>query len=234
MTVDLLLSSGFLAFGRQAGFLQAVEERGLTVEAIVGTSSGALAGSLWAAGWSAQDLFQALTERLPLASVRPSATPWRGLLSMRAVIADLERRVPARFEDLERPFAVGVMTPDGGHRLIQSGPLAPAVAASCAIPRLFSPVPIDGVLCADGGFTDRIGARAWRAWRGERKAVVHMVDRSGGSDADPGVDGLVVVRTPRSFARLWDLGDVEARFEEARRLTHDILDTISLQEAEKG
>ena len=129
MTVDLLLSSGFLAFGRQAGFLQAIEDRGVQVEAIVGTSSGALAGSLWAAGWSAQDLLVALTERLPLASVRPSATPWRGLLSMRAVIADLADRVPERFEDLKRPFAVGVMTAEGGHRLVRSGPLAPAVAA---------------------------------------------------------------------------------------------------------
>jgi len=234
MTVDVLLSSGFLAFGRQAGFLQALEDRGVQAGAVVGTSSGALAGSLWAAGWSAQDLFVALTERLPVASVRPSATPWRGLLSMRAVIADLSARVPERFEDLERPFAVGVMTADGGHRLVRSGPLAPAVAASCAIPRLFSPVSLDGELCADGGFTDRIGARAWRSWRGERSAIVHMVDRSGGSEGDPGVDDLVVVRTPRSFARLWDLGDVQARFDEARRLTHDILDASDVTGAPRG
>ncbi len=234
MSVDLLLSSGFLAFGRQAGFLQAIEDRGLQVGAVVGTSSGALAGCLWAAGWSARDLFDALTERLPLASVRPSPTPWRGLFSMRAVIADLGVRVPATFDELERPLAVGVMTPSGGHRLVTHGALAPAVAASCAIPRLFSPVSVDGQLCADGGFSDRIGARAWRAWRGEQAAVVHMVDRSGGADTDPGVHGLVVVRTPRSFARLWDLGEVEARFDEARRLTHAILDGADVTGARSG
>ena len=41
-TVDLLLSSGFLAFARHAGFLQAVDEAreqaGLEVGAVVGTS----------------------------------------------------------------------------------------------------------------------------------------------------------------------------------------------------
>lgn len=234
MTHDLLLSSGFLAFGRQAGFLQAIEDRGVPVGAVVGTSSGALAGALWSAGWSARELLEALTERVPLALVRPSATPWRGALSMRALIADLAGRIPETFDALERPFAVGVMTPDGGHRLVRSGAVAPAVAASCAIPRLFSPVALDGELCADGGFTDRIGATAWRAWRPDQPAVVHQVDRSGGSDSDPGIDDLVVVRTPRSFAKLWRLGDVEARFEEARRLTHEVLDAAALSGARSG
>ncbi len=234
MSVDLLLSSGFLAFGRQTGFLQAVEDAGLAVDGVVGTSSGALAGCLWAAGHPARDIFAALTERRPVAMVRPSATPWRGALSMRAMIADLATRVPATFEELPRPFAVGVMTPDGGHRLVRSGPLAPAVAASCAIPRLFSPVVVDGTACADGGFTDRIGAAAWRAWRPGRAAVVHMVDRSGGTEADPGIDELVVVRTPRSFAKLWDLGDVRSRFEEARRLALAVLDGADLSAARSG
>ena len=64
---DLLLSSGFLAFGRQAGFLAAVEEVGLEVGAVQGTSSGALAGSLWAAGVPAAEIFVELTARSPLA-----------------------------------------------------------------------------------------------------------------------------------------------------------------------
>ena len=219
MTVDLLLSSGFLAFGRQTGFLQGVEDCGLEVGAVVGTSSGALAGALWAAGLSAREVFEALTERAPLVSVRPSWQPWRGLLSMSAVIRDLEDRLPATFAELPRPFAVGVMGPDGAHRLVREGPLPPAVAASCAIPTLFAPVRVHGEPCRDGGFTDRIGARAWRTWRGERTAVAHMVDRSGGTDADPGTGDLLVVRSGRSFAKLWDLGDVATRFEETRMST---------------
>ena len=43
---DLVLSSGFLAFARQAGFLEAVEQLGLAVDGVCGTSSGALAGAL--------------------------------------------------------------------------------------------------------------------------------------------------------------------------------------------
>ena len=51
---DLVLSSGFLAFAAQCGFLQAVEESGIAVDGVCGTSSGALAGALWASGWPAQ------------------------------------------------------------------------------------------------------------------------------------------------------------------------------------
>ena len=45
----------------------------------------------------------------------------------------------------------------GEYKLIDSGPLAPAVAASFAIPLLFNPVPVPGRegLWADGGKFDR-------------------------------------------------------------------------------
>ena len=41
---DLVLSSGFLAFALHAGFLQAVEDVGLPVRGVMGTSAGALIG----------------------------------------------------------------------------------------------------------------------------------------------------------------------------------------------
>jgi predicted acylesterase/phospholipase RssA len=49
---DLVLSSGFLAFANHCGFLAAVDEVGLPVNAVMGTSAGALSGSLYCAGYS--------------------------------------------------------------------------------------------------------------------------------------------------------------------------------------
>ena len=43
---DVVLSSGFLAFANHAGFLQAVEDAGLDVRGVMGTSAGALSGSV--------------------------------------------------------------------------------------------------------------------------------------------------------------------------------------------
>ena len=49
---DLVLSSGFMAFASHSGFLQGVQDAGLEVQGVCGTSSGALAGSLYCAGYS--------------------------------------------------------------------------------------------------------------------------------------------------------------------------------------
>jgi NTE family protein len=212
------LSSGFLAFGAQAGFLAAVEERGLAVQALCGTSSGALAASLWAAGLPARQVLERLTERSPLRQVRPSRRPWRGMFSLQPVIGILRRDLPARFEDLERPLAVGVMDASGRPALIRSGPLAEAVAASCAIPRLFQPVPVNGVPWADGGIVDRTALTAWRALRPSTSVLLHLVERSRGNEVPADLTGVTVVRSPRSNARLWNLGDVHSAFVRSRSL----------------
>lgn len=49
---DLVLSSGFLAFAGHSGFLQAIEDAGVKVSGVMGTSAGALAGSLYCAGYT--------------------------------------------------------------------------------------------------------------------------------------------------------------------------------------
>ena len=49
---DLVLSSGFLAFAAHSGFLEAVTEAALPIHSVMGTSSGALSGSLFCAGYS--------------------------------------------------------------------------------------------------------------------------------------------------------------------------------------
>jgi hypothetical protein len=51
-TFDLVLSSGFLAFASHSGFLKAVSEAEINVGGVMGTSAGALSGSLFSAGYS--------------------------------------------------------------------------------------------------------------------------------------------------------------------------------------
>ena len=217
--VDLVLSSGFLAFGAHAGFLAGIEERGVPVDGVCGTSSGALLGAMWAAGMPAREVLAALTQRTPLGWSRPSWAPWRGLLGLDAVIAELRTRLPATFDGLARPFGVGVAVPGGGHRLIVSGPLPEAVAASCAVPWLFAPVSVDGEPLADGGAVDRLGLGAWRAHRPGRRVLVHLVERSAGAPDLGDLGDVPVVRSPRSGARLWSLGDVQGAFEHTRTAT---------------
>jgi predicted acylesterase/phospholipase RssA len=216
--VDLVLSSGFLAFGAQAGFLAGLEALAWPVDGICGTSSGALAGALWSAGLTARRVLDVLAESPPLAQVRPSRRPWQGILSMDPVIAHLRRFLPARIEALPRPLGVGIVR-DGVHAVVTAGPLPEAVAASCAMPYVFAPLAIEGTTCSDGGAADRTGIDAWRALRGVRPTILHLVARSHGPAEAAVPDDVRVVRSPRSGARLWSLGPVRERFEAARRVT---------------
>lgn len=173
--VDLVLSSGFLAFANHAGFLQAVDDAGLrdSVRGIMGTSAGALAGSLYAAGLSPAQLSRELRRVAPVKYLRPSLRPWRGLASLDGVVERLRDLLPATFEELEMEFAVGVVDASTGrHVVVDSGPLPEAVAASAAIPCVFAPLSIPGAAggpFADGGVVDRTGLSAWRESRRARR-----------------------------------------------------------------
>jgi len=215
MPTDLILSSGFLAFGRQTGFLAAVEESGLEIDALVGTSSGALAGSLWLAGLSSEEILTELSLSMPLRRVGWHLAPWRGLFTMGPVIDHLRELLPPTFSDLPKPLAVGVVDLDGHHRLLTEGDLPAAVAASCAIPTIFVPVLHGEHRYQDGGAVDRVAVDAWRTWRPERAGVLHLVERSRGPATQADLSGLTVVRSPVSGAKLWALGDVARRRDES-------------------
>ncbi len=225
MSIDIVLSSGFLAFARQAGFLAAVEQSGIDVDGVCGTSSGALAGSLWAAGVPSETIAERLSERAPIWSARLHLQPWRGLLSLRHVVKQLRDWLPATFEELPRPFAVGVRAPDGSATLLDSGPLPEAVAASCAIPGVFAPIQVMGVGYQDGGVVDRTGLSSWESLRGERPTLLHLVQRSAKGVEPEGQmpQRVQIVRTARSGASLWNLGDFSGQMEQARRSTSDVL-----------
>lgn len=217
--MDVLLSSGFLAFARHLGFLDGLAARGIEPEALVGTSSGAMVAALHLGGLSLDAIAHELSGRRPLTDLRPSLTPWRGLFSLARVQARLTDLMPATFDALPRPLAVGVVGPDGHYRLVTQGDLPAAVMASCAMPHLFGPVVVNGAPCHDGGALDRLGVDPWRQWRPGRAAIAHWVERTAGRDVETELHKLTVVRTPRSRAKLWSLGDFEGQRAEAKACT---------------
>ncbi len=87
---DLVLSSGFLAFASHSGFLKAVEAAGLHVSGVMGTSAGALSGSLYCAGYS-PDAVRHFGSRLVHFSSRQ-----RKNANQEQVVWEWERLLPAR------------------------------------------------------------------------------------------------------------------------------------------
>ncbi|MBM74739.1 MAG: hypothetical protein CMK59_05015 [Proteobacteria bacterium] len=225
--MDLILSSGFLAFARHIGVLEAIEERGIEIEGICGTSSGAMVGALYAAGHSLETIAAELYIPKPINMVSFSWRPWSGLLSMGPVQSKLSQLLPKTFAELERPFGVGLCTMDRKRQLCTSGNLVDAVIASCSVPYMFVPHKVEGTLFRDGGFADRLMAEPWRAQRDEAAAIVHIVERSAGVGEELGVEGCTVVRTPRSHAKLWNLGDFDGQRAEAKKLAQEAFASLS-------
>ncbi len=135
----------------------------------------------------------------------------------------LEELLPPAFSDLQRPLGVGVVDRQGRYRLLTEGSLARSVAASCAMTYIFARVVVDGEPYLDGGAVDRLGLAAWRDWRDQRSVVVHRVERTAGRDVAVDLAGVTLVKTPRSGARFWNLGDFAGQVIEAVRITEATL-----------
>lgn len=213
--MDLILSSGFLAFARHIGVLKALRARGLAIDAVVGTSSGAVVGALWAAGYSVADIQALLRSRAPYTLMRPSPTFWRGALSLSPFEAFLRQRLPAGFDDLQRPLALGVMTAEKRHALLTEGDLTACVVASVSMPWVFNPATVNGQRYWDGGAVDRLGFSGWKRWRPDRSVIVHRVRRSAGVDLRDDLSDALLIETPRSGATFFSLGDFDAQVAEA-------------------
>jgi hypothetical protein len=232
-----VLSSGFLAFANHCGFLQAVEDVGLPVNGIMGTSAGALIGSMYAAGYSPREIVAEFARYAPIERLRCHGRPWEGLLSMEPLIRELHSLLPPSFSGLQQDFACGVVAADGRHVLLDRGNLPAAVTASAAIPVVFHPVPVpdrpEGPFI-DGGIKCRIGLDLWRQHRygadaaAAAPAVVHLISRSSpfsGNDSTAGLvrQNAVVVKSPKSGVSFWSYGDYEAQFEAARQRALPVL-----------
>ncbi len=231
----VVLSSGFLAMARHLGFVRAFQASGREPSRISGVSSGALVGALWAAGLSVAEMCEVLTKKPPIRSVRlrfPVGGAGPGLLSLQPIIDALAAHLPARIEDLPVPFSVGlVRRRDRAVILLDRGPLAEAVAASCAMPYIFGPRRIDGEAYVDGGAIDRLFLDTVLDRYAPAETIVHLVEASAAGkekrsrlvnaqlEAALGRTALTVVRTPRSRATFWSLGPVDAQLEEASVLT---------------
>ena len=172
----LVMSSGFFGFFAHAGVVSVLEEEGLRPARITGSSAGALVGALWGAGVPAARIREELLalRREHFWDLRPGL----GLLAGALFRALLERVLPVlTFEESPVPLALSAWDVLARRTVVlDDGPLAPAIHASCALPVLFHPVRHGGRLYADGGIADRPGLAA--VGEGERVLYHHLTARS--------------------------------------------------------
>jgi len=179
--LGLALSSGGARGLAHVGVLQVLEENGIEIHAIAGSSMGAYVGALWAAGFSGKDLENLAGEmqdrRQLWRLADPMIPPMKGLFRGMKARAHLERSLgDLRFEDLERRVLAVAVDIDTKQRLVfRHGRIADAVHASCAMPGIIAPVTIDGHRCIDGGVIDPVPVGALRKYNDVDRVIAVSV-----------------------------------------------------------
>ena len=148
---------GGSAFGyAHLGFLQALDEAGVEVDRISGTSMGAIVGMFYAAGYSPREIVNIIKQERMLRKTNIFRLNFKndgGLADYGRMREIMLKYVPHNsFDSLEIPFYCCVA--DMNHLkpvyVSTGGKLREFVSASASVPRVFAPVMIDSVYYVDG------------------------------------------------------------------------------------
>jgi NTE family protein len=162
-STGLVLSGGGHRGVAHAGALQAMQEHGLHIDVISGSSAGAIVGAMHAANYSPQDILQ-LFKKIKLFSIATYARRKAGFVDSDAFYEILLEYFPENnFSSLSKELhitASNLVT--ATTKVFKNGPLIPAILASSAVPGVFTPVEIDGELYTDGGILDNFPVKPLR------------------------------------------------------------------------
>jgi NTE family protein len=141
-TLGLAFSGGGFRGLAHIGVLHALVRHGLKPDFVAGTSAGSLIGALCAAGKNADEVKSVANQVF-----------WPALLRSEGLKNFCRKYLPRTFEELVLPLRVAVTAlPSWKTVVVDSGELAPALAASCATPYLLHRVRIGTTVYTDGGW----------------------------------------------------------------------------------
>ncbi|MAW86490.1 MAG: Patatin [Phyllobacteriaceae bacterium] len=171
--IALALGGGAARGWAHIGVLRALEEAGVPVGMIAGTSIGALVGGCYLAGKldELEEFARGLTRRR-LLGLLDLNFGGNGLLGGMRLDARLRDHLEGlTFKDLPAPFvcvATEIMT---GHEIwLHSGSLITAMRASYALPGVFEPVISNGRTLVDGALVNPVPVSVCRAY--EQRLVI--------------------------------------------------------------
>ncbi len=148
--VGLVLSGGGAKGAAEIGALKVIEQKGIKIDYIAGTSIGAIMGALYSAGYTPDELEDMFS--------KISQEQGKNSLYIRTLISSLlEAKGISTFDDLKIPFRCVVAdTKELKEVVLSEGSVLEAIMASSAIPYIYSNVEIDGHIYVDGGFYNNL------------------------------------------------------------------------------
>lgn len=162
--LGLALSGGGARGFAHFGVFKAMNELGIKPDIISGTSAGALAGAMIAAGKTPEECIDFFTHQKVLNFARFTVSKL-GLMSMTGMEEKLRKFLKVKtFDDLGIPLVVTATDINNAVSVhFNAGELIPCVLASCSIPIIFVPREINGIAYVDGGVFMNLPVRPIRS-----------------------------------------------------------------------
>jgi NTE family protein len=157
----LVLSGGGARGICHIGVIKALEEFGVTIHQISGTSAGSVTGCLYSYGYKPDEILKIISSASFAKSLK-LAWSWTGLLKLDGLKDLFLKYIPENsFESLKIPVTIAATEiRKGTIQYFTTGELIPAILASCCVPAVFNPVEFNGGLYVDGGVLDNLPVKA--------------------------------------------------------------------------
>ena len=176
MDITIALGGGGVRGVAHLGVLRVLENHGFNIKAIAGTSAGGLAGAVYAAGFSTEQIEEAVNAMEKKFIISPSHSKQPALLGMSWITDKISKLLGnLTFKDLKIPFAATATNLRTGKEFIlRRGKVMDAVLATIAIPGAFPGQDIEGHILADGGVVDPVPIQVAR-WMAPDLPVVAVM-----------------------------------------------------------
>ena len=175
--ISLALGGGAARGWSHIGVLRALDEAGIQIDMIAGTSIGALVGACYLAGKldELEEFARSLTKRR-IFGLLDFKFAGSGLLSGMRLDARMQQHMAGlTFGDLPKPFVCVASEIRTGHEIwLSSGSLVQAIRASYALPGVFEPVLCNGRVLVDGALVNPVPVSVCRAYEQPLVVAVNL------------------------------------------------------------
>ena len=173
--IGVALGGGFARGIAHVGALKVLEQEGIPISIVAGTSVGALIGAAYCSGVTLQEL-EDMAASIRFSNFARWTLSRCGFASNDRMISFLTRILKVKtFEELRIPLGVTATDFNTGEGVVfHSGSIIDPVRASCAYPGMFLPVQIRGRYMVDGMLSHPVPTRPLREMGADRVLAVHL------------------------------------------------------------
>jgi NTE family protein len=177
--VGIALGGGAARGIAHVGVLEILEQEGIPIDVVAGTSAGAIIGALYASGMSPLQIKDAVLgldwkKRRHMVDI---ALPRTGFIAGERLMQQIQEMMGGNltFDELKKPFAcVACDLATGEEVVMNKGPVAEALRASMAIPVIFQAVKRNGHYLIDGGMVNQVPINVARAMGADYVIAVNV------------------------------------------------------------